>query len=70
MKRFKFNTKSESSIVGKAIEQNITGFSDDEIERVYKECVAPNVCKKVLYGLIERGLKFEHLKNEFFEFDF
>ena len=70
MVNFKFNSKYERSIVGKAMEQKITDFSTNEIDRVYKNCVAPNVCKKVIRTLIERGLTIEHVLSIRFEYGF
>lgn len=70
MDKFKFNSKQESSIVGKAIEQNIYDLSESEIERVYKNTVSPRVCKKVLNSLINRGLTMQHVINRNFEYNF
>lgn len=70
MDKFIFNKKYESSIVGKAIEQNIKNFSTEEILRVYKNCVNPSFCVKAFNILIERGLKYDHLINRNFKYNF
>jgi hypothetical protein len=70
MEKFKFNAKHESSIVGKAIEQNISDLSESEIERVYKNVVGPKACKKVLNSLINRGLTMQHIIDRNFEYNF
>jgi hypothetical protein len=70
MKAFTFNAKHESSIVGKAIDQNISDLSESEIERVYKNVVGPKACKKVLNSLINRGLTMQHIVDRNFEYNF
>jgi hypothetical protein len=32
-----------------------TSFSDDELDRVFKSCVAPAVCKRVVLDMVSTG---------------
>jgi hypothetical protein len=70
MKTYTFNSKQESSIVGKAMEQNVKDFSNEEIHRVYKNCINPAFCEKMLLMLIKNGLTIEHLQKRNFFYNF
>jgi hypothetical protein len=50
------------SIVGKMIDMDIKNLSDQELERVFKNCVGSEKCKIIAKLLITSGLKLENGK--------
>lgn len=50
-------------IITKAREQNIKNFSDQELNRVFKNCVSPSACKRGLKKLIVEGLTIDMIYN-------
>jgi hypothetical protein len=50
------------SIVGKMIDMYMKNLSDQELERVFKNCVGSEKCKIIAKLLITSGLKLENGK--------
>jgi len=51
------------NVIMKMKKQKIKNFSIKEIKRVFKDTVAPKICKRAVLKMLEDGLNINEIKN-------